>query len=212
MTEPNTGVQYPLATRFWDSESMRCLGAGHKVKKIAILAVKVYAVGVYAESEKAGRELGIRSRGGVFEGESGDAAFCDAYLDGAFGKCLLLELVRDVDGATFSEAIETALEDRMRALGESGKLEEFKAFFLGKKLTKGTNVAMRWRPEGALEVALSPGQAAWADAAPGLRIDSAGMCRALFGVFVGEETRVPEARAACAAGVRDLIQADALRD
>lgn len=43
---------------------MRCIGAGARTKKVAFLGIKVYAVAVYAEAEKAARELGIRARQG----------------------------------------------------------------------------------------------------------------------------------------------------
>jgi len=47
----------------------------------------VYAVTVYVEAEKAARELGVRSRGGFFEGDA-DEDFALALVDGAFAKAL----------------------------------------------------------------------------------------------------------------------------
>ena len=41
---------------------MRCVGTGARVRKIAFIGVKVYAVGLYVEAEKAAKELGVRDR------------------------------------------------------------------------------------------------------------------------------------------------------
>jgi len=64
---------------------------------------QVYAVTVYVEAEKAARELGVRSRGGFFEGDA-DEDYALALVDGAFAKALVVHLVRKVDGRTFYEA------------------------------------------------------------------------------------------------------------
>jgi hypothetical protein len=48
---------------------------------------KVYSIAVYVEGDRAAKELGIRSRGGFFEG---DGDYCAALLDGAFGKALVV--------------------------------------------------------------------------------------------------------------------------
>jgi hypothetical protein len=47
----------------------------------------VYSVAAYVEADKAAKELGVRERGGFFET---DGDFCDALLDGAFHKALLV--------------------------------------------------------------------------------------------------------------------------
>lgn len=38
------------------------MGAAARAKKIAFIAVKVYAVSLYVEAEKAAKELGVRDR------------------------------------------------------------------------------------------------------------------------------------------------------
>ena len=93
-----TGLEFPEVTSFWLGDRARCVGAGARTKKIAILSVKVYAVALYVEAEKAARELGVRSRGGFFDdAETADADFCSALADGAFTKALRIDLVRDVE-------------------------------------------------------------------------------------------------------------------
>ena len=207
---------------------MACLGVGHRAKKIAFIEVKVYAVAVFADADKAVADAAERARSG---GLDTDDACAEAFLSGQYDKVLQLELVRDVDGETFGDAIRKSLEAPVTAMGEASALEEFKAFFLGRKLSRGTNVVLRWRPEGALEVSVEPGQVDWSSVKAGLRISSAGMSRALFGVFgesrrpvshaapgptvfsmihgaylpaVGSGTTVPEARRAAVAGIRAL--------
>jgi len=196
-----TGVSFPATSRFGDSANMACLGVGHRAKKIAFIEVKVYAVAVFADADKAVADAAERARSG---GLDTDDACAEAFLSGQYDKVLQLELVRDVDGETFGDAIRKSLEAPVTAMGEASALEEFKAFFLGRKLSRGTNVVLRWRPEGALEVSVEPGQVDWSSVKAGLRISSAGMSRALFGVFVGSGTTVPEARRAAVAGIRAL--------
>ena len=48
-------------------------------------------------------------------------------------------------------------------------------------------------------------------AEPDLRIDSPGMCRALFEVYLGGSTVVPEAKAAWAKGARQLLDSEEVR-
>jgi len=108
LVEPNTGVRFPVVRELWPSGSdkLRCIGAGSKTKKIGFLGVKVYACAVYVDGAKARRELGVRARGGLFDDPEGSearaSALCEALLEGAFGKALALELVRNVDGAMAS--------------------------------------------------------------------------------------------------------------
>lgn len=48
-------------------------------------------------------------RGGFFES---DQDYCDAIVDGAFCKVLQIDLVRDVEGTQFTEALEEVLAPR----------------------------------------------------------------------------------------------------
>jgi hypothetical protein len=47
----------------------------------------VYSVALYLEAERCSKELGVRSRGGFFET---DDDFCEAIVNGAFNKALLV--------------------------------------------------------------------------------------------------------------------------
>ena len=50
---------------------------------------QVYSIAAYVEGDRAAKELGVRSRGGFFEG-GGDGDYCAALLDGAFGKAIVV--------------------------------------------------------------------------------------------------------------------------
>ena len=69
-------------------------------KKIAIINVKVYAVAMYADAEQCVSALAGGS----------------SLLDGKFHKALLVQLVRNVDGKTFWEALDEALVPRIREI------------------------------------------------------------------------------------------------
>jgi hypothetical protein len=169
----------------------------------------VYAVFLYVDAAPAAKELGVRSRGGFFDGDA-DADYAQALADGAFVKALRIDLVRDVDGATFVGALEEALAPRLRLSGDTASLDKFKAFLSDRKLAKGTVLALLWRPEGVLDVAIAsdPDRAAATFASPdaaGVSISSPGLCRALFEVYLGDSAVSPDARAAWARGARALL-------
>ena len=50
-----------------------------------------------------------------------------------------------------------------------------------------------------------------AQAKPALRVDSPMLCRALFEVFLGADSIVPDARSAWAAGARALLSSEQVR-
>lgn len=190
-------------------EDSRAMGAAVRTKKIAFLGVKVYAVALYVEAEKAAHEMGVRNRGGFFEN---DGDFCSALVDGGFIKSLQIELVRDVEGATFVEAFNEALRPRMSLTGELSTLESFKTFFEDKKLTKGTNIVLMYRTDATLDVAVRAQRPAdWTNMVADLSIASPSLCRALFEVFLGENSVVPDARKEWANGARALLESDNVR-
>ncbi len=69
-------------------------------KKIAIINVKIYAVALYVDVAQCQQSL--RAGGSL--------------LDGKFHKALLIQLVRNVDGKTFWEALDEALVGRIREI------------------------------------------------------------------------------------------------
>ena len=79
VTDPATKISFPDT----NASGLTAIGAGCRMKRIAILDVKVYALAMYVDAEKARaqREKGL--------------------LDGDYDKEVAIELARDVDGKTF---------------------------------------------------------------------------------------------------------------
>lgn len=206
--DEQSGVEFPVAQKFWEGEMFRCLGAGPRTKSVFIVTVKVYSAALYVEAERCAKELGIRYRGGFFES---DDDYCQAMLDGAFNKALVVHLCRDVEGATFAEAINTALLPRCQLTGETDKLASLVQFFTAEQLKSGSEVLLYWNVAvGDLEAVIIPADAVAGGVKldtlkPQFRLRSPGLCRALFSVYLGEATVVPEARKAWVKGAQNLL-------
>lgn len=75
-------------------------------------------------------------------------------------QALQLELARSITGQQFVEALNDALEPRLKLMGALGDLEKFKSFFASKQLEKGTNIAMLVRTGETLDVVVTPSKEA----------------------------------------------------
>ena len=209
VTDPSTSVSFPLVERLWTGAELRCMGTTCRTKKIAIIGVKVYAVALYVEAQLAARELGVRARGGFFET---DDDYCSALTDGAFVKALEIELVRNVSGQQFVEALEESLKPRMALSGDMGSLQKLQAFFTGKTLSKGAVVVLVYRLDGVLDVVVREGRGGLEGVGMAdLSVESAGLSRAIFETYLGGKSIVPEGRAVWAEGARKLIESDTIR-
>lgn len=205
--DEKTGVEFPLAQKFWEGDVFRCLGAGTRIKKVFVVDVKVYTVSLYVEADKAAKELGIRNRGGFFET---DEDYCQALMDGAFNKVLVFRLVRDVEGQQFADAISTSLLPRMQITGDTASLEQFASFFTSKSLTNNTEIVLFWNTLGDLEALVLPGPDpdSYATTKPEWRVRSPGLCRALFELFLGESATVKDARSSWVKGAKQLLESE----
>ena len=220
VVEPATKVTFPDTYSTHDNTAvMKCLGAGVRQKKIAIINVKVYAVAMYADAVQCASAL---------EGGS-------SLLDGKFHKALLVQLVRNVDGKTFWEALDEALVPRIReiatnmATAEDAQgnfmatvaeaaevaeerameaMDELRDLFGGANLKKDSRVLINWKPgndsdktvtgfEGKLEIGV-----VGADAT--VELTSMELARALFDVYLGDAPVSPDAKAAFEAGAAKL--------
>jgi ATP-dependent RNA helicase DHX36 len=160
VVEPATKVTFPDTYNTHDNTKvMKCLGCGVRQKKIAIINVKVYAVAMYVDAEACKKTL--------LEGST--------LLDGNFHKALLVQLVRNVDGKTFWEALDAALVPRIREIAtnmataedadgnfmasvaeaaeaaEEAALDgvrELREMFSGANLKKDSRVLINWKPGG----------------------------------------------------------------
>ena len=74
------------------------LGAGCRVKRVAIIDVKIYALAMYVDADAARAQKG------------------KGLLNGDYDKELAIELARDVDGKTFMEAMDESLGPRIREI------------------------------------------------------------------------------------------------
>ncbi|GAX83469.1 hypothetical protein CEUSTIGMA_g10894.t1 [Chlamydomonas eustigma] len=207
--DETSSATFQLAQNFWEGETMRCLGAVTRLKRIIIVDVQVYSAALYVEADKCSKELGIRSRGGFFET---DEDFCTSLLDGAFLKVLAIRLLRDVEGQQFAEALNKYLAPRMTLSGETAKLDEFMALFMAKKLTSGTEVLLMWNVTGDTEVLVVPSASdSYKEVKPELRIRSLSLSRGLFETFLGSNSVVPKGLQVWAAGAKNLLDYDSVK-
>ena len=217
--ERASGVAFPLVSAVAGSpDLLRCLGAGVRVKKFAIVGVKVYAVALYVQPKEAARELGVRSRGGFFAeaGRAREEDMCQALVDGAFAKALVLQLVRRVSGEQFATALDEKLSPRLGTPAGQEDLARFRAAFAGRPLEAGTTVTLLFDKADGLEVAVAPPGADWAKgpaaAAPAPAVfPSPNLGRALLEVFLGASSSVPKAKQDWAQGGFRLLESEAVR-
>jgi hypothetical protein len=132
-TEPKSGVAFPVKR-----DEGTLLGAGLRVKKIAFIKAKVYAVGLYVSDGALTGPLAVH------KGKTGDAAFLKDLIWGDFPKELVLHFTRDVGQERIQEAMREALSK-----AEKAPLDTFIAYF--PEVHTGEECVLRWGPGGVLE-------------------------------------------------------------
>lgn len=203
-----SGAKWLLVQKWWAGEEQRCLGATTRNKEILFLKVQVYSVALYVEADKAAKELGVRSRGGFF---SNDNDFCTALLDGAFSKCLVIRLLRDVDGATFADALNKSLVPRVTIAGETGILKEFMSMFETKKLTNQTEISLFSSGEETEVLVVSNPPTSYSSFQPERKYKSISLSRALFEIFLGDSPVVIGAKEEWARGAKLLLESEVVK-
>jgi len=158
--EPGSGVAFPLKR-----DAATLLGAGLRVKKIAFVKAKVYAVALYVGDEAIAGPLATR------RGKTADPAFFNDLVWGDFPKELILHFVRDVGQGRIQDAMREALEGAAK-----GSLDTFVSYF--PEVKTGQECILRWGSGGVLEVTM-------AGAAKPPIADKA-FAAAVFGLYVGE--------------------------
>jgi len=207
--EPKTGITFDA-----EAGGLRCVGAGVREKKVAIVNVSVYAVALYVDADgcRAWRDGG----GEVLGGEAG------------YEKRVVIELARSVDSATFVKALVNAVDPRLREMAtnqatsenEEGNfmsvvaeaaekreeaamddLETMKDLLggAGKDLAKGTRVGLRTGVKGEEGVFISVGQAG-----AETYLASHELAVALMDVYLDDGCVSPSARDAFRAGIQAL--------
>ena len=191
-----------------DSEGYICLGGGTRVKRVAIIDVKVYAMALYVDASKAKNE---KAKG---------------LLGGTYARTLAIELLREVDGPTFYNALDEALKPRiaqiatnlatkededgnfMASVAEAAEKEEEKALdelddarraFGGLKLKAGTKMNIKWTPasdqiKAIIEVGTSTK----------LEFESEVLAEALLDTYVGSMPVSPSAAESFKQGLAKL--------
>lgn len=199
--ESATGVEFPDSCG-----ALQCLGTGVRTKKIAFLGVNVYAMALYADA------AGVKAEGGS--------------LEGAYDKAMCLQLVRDVDAATFMEALNEGVRPRLARIAtdmataenEDGnfmaevaeaaekaeeaafdQLDELGDFFLSKgKLSNGTKVLLSFPAGAGMQVTTGD----VFSSAPELQLGSNELGAAVIDVWIGDDPIEPAALANFQAGAK----------
>jgi len=216
-----TGVEYPMVTRFWAGDEYRSLGASSLVNKtLFIFSSPVYALTCYVEAEKAAHELGVRYRGGFFETEQD---FCDAIMDGAFGKAIQLTILGNNVAEQLAVAIEEAAGPRMRLMQQGSMLDELTLYLRERTeaIAPGSNLVLFFTQTGTLNVSIKAsaseeegapsGSVNWLSGVPEKSIESPALVRALLEVWLGENGVVPAAKPVIAAGAKALLESENIR-
>ena len=208
--EPQTKIQFPET-----SNALKLLGVGVREKKIAILNVKVYAVGMYADETKMNsiKKDAINDDEGLL------------LLNGNFEKEIVIKLNMSVNEKDFFKALEEALVPRISRIAtdmatreddegnfmtttaehseecEERALEEMEMIRdgLGKggKLEKGAQISFTFLETGG-EVAMVMKSSL--SSRTEIAFKSYELAKALLDVYVGDDPISVEAKKAFEAG------------
>lgn len=196
VTEPTTGISFPTAQAIFGNDYVS-LGAGPRVRKIAMMSVKVYAAVLYVDAFKASE---IKTQNGAK-----DDALGLAIIDSNFSKALQLQFARDIESSKLAKGFDDML--RPKLLDDLASLDQFCSFFISKTITCGSNFILLWNVDtGSLEVSCSEsGPFADADRAqPELVVASTKLCRALYDLHLGRDAITPALRKSVLEGARKL--------
>ncbi|XP_074586161.1 LOW QUALITY PROTEIN: fatty-acid-binding protein 3, chloroplastic [Curcuma longa] len=202
--EPGTGVKFPKALRVpGSSSSLSLLGTGYREKVFAIIGVKVYAAGFYAESSI--RESLSDWKGQTAAELSEDSSFFSSMFEAPVEKSLDIVLVRDVDGKTFWNALDDVISPRIKnptGDDESSALSTFRRTFQQRELKKETCICLTWvRPSRMLISISSAGSPTAVDA----EILSSNINLALFDGFFGKNPVSSTLKASVTDGLKMMM-------
>ncbi|WCJ32368.1 Fatty-acid-binding protein 3 chloroplastic [Euphorbia peplus] len=202
--EPTTKVKFQTSLSLPGcSNSLALLGTGYREKVFAIIGVKVYAAGLYANES-------ILSTLTCWKGKSAselqqNPAFFSSIFQASAEKSLQIVLVRDVDGKTFWDALDDAVSPRIKGptpVDESA-LSTFRSIFEGQPLKKGTFIFLTWLDSSRMLICISSdGVPSSVDAT----IESKNVSFALFDVFFGDATVSPTLKASVCQGVTAYLK------
>ena len=159
VTEPKSGVKFNV-----ERDDMALLGTALRIKKIAFIKAKVYAVGFYVSKQALAGPLAAH------KGKLGTPEFYNDLVWGDFPKQVVLKFTRDVGQKKIQDAMREALEGTDKTL-----LDQFVSYF--PEVKDGQECTLRWAKGGTLET-IMVGQAK-----PPL--ESKDFAAALFNIYVG---------------------------
>ncbi|KAG8386493.1 hypothetical protein BUALT_Bualt03G0154300 [Buddleja alternifolia] len=202
--EPETKVKFQTSLSLPGCSSpLSLLGTGYREKIFAIIGVKVYAAGLYANQS-------IFSKLDAWKGRSTaevqqDSSLFNEIFQAPLEKSLHIILVRDIDGKTFWDALDEAISPRMTSptpVDESA-LSTFRSIFQGRPLKKRTSIFLTWLDTTKMLVCVSSdGILSSVDAT----IESSNVTSALFDVFLGRDPVSPSLKTSASKGLASALK------
>jgi hypothetical protein len=159
IAEPKSGVTFAAK-----SGDMSLLGVGLRVKKIAFVSAKVYAVGLYVADSALSGPLA------AYKGKTDSPALYKELVSGDFEKQIVMKFTRDVS----TDQIRGAFRE---TLAGTSKLDLFVGYFGDTK--QGQEYLLTWKPGGVLET-----KAVGLNKPP---IKDKEFASAVFGIWLGDK-------------------------
>jgi len=181
-TDPATGIEFPgeFCPRGGDAKCHDLAGTAVRVKKIGPVGVKVYAVGLYVDSDGLASVEGS----GAAHNDEHDVpkAFVEGYTgDAGLGKSLRLVITYGkLTPDKLSSSLKEALEPRMPGAEGRASLAQFGAAFKGAQLSKGTVITFTHDAETGTLVTAVDGKVAG-------EVRDANLTRELFGLYTRDD-------------------------
>ena len=199
--EPRSGTPFPvLLTPPGGTTPQRLMGTA--IRQRTIFRVKIYAFGLYVDPEGARASLS-RFAGASASMLERDESFYRQLLELEFAMTLRLVMIRTVDGDDVAETFDDAIRPRVaQAATETNKatelaaLERFRTYFDVDEVDAGTEIVFSCGPTGRLTASVGGEERS--------PIDSRVLCRALFDVYLGEDSISDDAKKKVVVGFPEL--------
>lgn len=161
VTESRSGVAFPE-----NRDGLKLLGVGLRVKSIAFVKVKVYAIGLYAA------ETAVTGALGKHHGKGSTPELYKDLVWGDFPKQVVLHFTRDVGQGKIQDAMREALEGSEKSL-----VDKFVSYF--PEVKEGQECILRWGAGGVLETSMAGQQRP--------SINDKNFTAAVFGIWLREK-------------------------
>jgi len=194
VTEPATGLPLPSEITASPESTLSLLGCGVRVKKLGMISVNVYALGIYMDAHAAKPHLSAFTSGQpdpkLFEALLSKESFFPRMLNMVFARGVSAKQVADALGEKLKPNLPADVFDQFSNTVITG---------LGKGLNKGQSLAFLWSAPEHVSVIVNGN--------PAGDITHERLPRMLHRGFLGDDPSVPEAKAAIPAGVARLLSA-----